>query len=217
MCAVIQRGILGGFKNKIGNVVGSSWKGIATMRALPLSVANPKTAGQVTQRSYFTQATQLGSMVLVSIIKSMWDRFAQKQSGFNAFVSTNVKIIRANGGFAGANLVFSKGVVTPVLQQPAIYDISQGTLTVPFLPNLVGDALASDVVRCVLVGTNQVTGELGFVYNFIDVRSRTDSPMLNLVNMDLFANMTLRVYLTIQRQDGSKVGDSTSGIVNSQP
>ncbi len=38
---IIKRGILGGFSNKVANVVGSSWKGINTMRALPLSVANP--------------------------------------------------------------------------------------------------------------------------------------------------------------------------------
>ena len=46
----IKRGILGGFKNKVGSVIGSSWKGIDTMRSMPLSVANPNTAKQKTVR-----------------------------------------------------------------------------------------------------------------------------------------------------------------------
>jgi hypothetical protein len=50
----IKQGILGGFKGKVGTVIGSSWNGIAYMRGLAQSVKNPKTAGQtdVTPRSW---------------------------------------------------------------------------------------------------------------------------------------------------------------------
>ena len=46
---ILKQGILGGFSGKVANVVGTSWKGIAVIKAMPLSVANPKTAGQVAQ------------------------------------------------------------------------------------------------------------------------------------------------------------------------
>ena len=50
----ISQGVLGGFSGKIGNVVGGSWKGIDYMRIKPASVANPRTAAQVDQRSKFS-------------------------------------------------------------------------------------------------------------------------------------------------------------------
>ena len=49
----IKQGILGGFKGKVGTVIGASWNGIAYMRGLAQSVKNPKTAAQLQQRAYF--------------------------------------------------------------------------------------------------------------------------------------------------------------------
>jgi hypothetical protein len=47
----IKQGILGGFSGKVGTVIGASWKGINYMRSIPQHVKNPRTAGQVSQRS----------------------------------------------------------------------------------------------------------------------------------------------------------------------
>ena len=55
----IKQGILGGFKGKVGTVIGSSWNGIAYMRGLAQSVKNPKTAGQQTQRGFFREVMDL--------------------------------------------------------------------------------------------------------------------------------------------------------------
>lgn len=49
----INQGILGGFSGKVGTVVGSFWKGKATMRAMPGHVANPRTAAQQAVRARF--------------------------------------------------------------------------------------------------------------------------------------------------------------------
>ena len=43
----IKQGILGGFKGKVGTVIGASWNGIAYMRGLAQSVKNPKTEEQL--------------------------------------------------------------------------------------------------------------------------------------------------------------------------
>lgn len=85
----IKQGILGGFSGKVANVVGSSWKGIAVMKSLPLSVANPKTAKQILQRRRFSILVSMAADILTSVVKPLWDRFAQKMSGFNDFVSKN--------------------------------------------------------------------------------------------------------------------------------
>lgn len=50
----IKKGILGGFSGKVGNVVGASWRGIEYIRSLPANVFNPRTEGQVKQRTKFS-------------------------------------------------------------------------------------------------------------------------------------------------------------------
>lgn len=86
----IPQGILGGVSGKVGGVVGSSWKGINVIKTKPLSVSNPKTAGQVAQRSAFSEVVSVATDNLAIICKPLWDRFASKQSGYNAFVQKNI-------------------------------------------------------------------------------------------------------------------------------
>jgi hypothetical protein len=86
----IPQGILGGVSGKVGGVVGSSWKGINVIKTKPLSVSNPKTAGQVAQRSAFSEVVGIATENLAVICKPLWDRFASKQSGYNAFVQKNI-------------------------------------------------------------------------------------------------------------------------------
>lgn len=106
---VIKRGILGGFSGKVANVVGSSWKGIATMRALPLSVANPNTQAQQKVRSRFSHLAHLGSELLASIIKPMWDRHAQHMSGYNAFIQANKFAFTKENDFVPADFIIARG------------------------------------------------------------------------------------------------------------
>lgn len=98
--AVLKQGILGGFSGKIGNIVGSSWKGIAVMKTKPLSVANPQTAGQVTQREYFSDVVFAAKQILAGTIKPLWDRFAVRMSGYNSFVKENISKIKPSSDLA---------------------------------------------------------------------------------------------------------------------
>ena len=71
----IKQGILGGFKGKVGTVIGSSWNGIAYMRGQAQSVKNPKTAAQMQQRNFFKDlqslASQLSDEQLLSLFPSV--------------------------------------------------------------------------------------------------------------------------------------------------
>ena len=113
---VIKRGILGGFSNKVANVVGSSWKGINTMRALPLSVANPRTAAQVTNRNSFTYFSKLGSDVLSTIVQPLLNRDAKYMSGYNKFIKLNKEAYDL-GGLEGwkQNPVIADGVLSSTI------------------------------------------------------------------------------------------------------
>lgn len=100
---IIKQGILGGFSNKVGSVVGSSWKGIAVMRSLPISVANPRTAAQVSQREEFAQTAKIASSMLAEVVQPCWNRNAKRMSGYNAFVKYNEKFANPSYFIAALN------------------------------------------------------------------------------------------------------------------
>jgi hypothetical protein len=82
----IKKGILGGFSGKVGTVVGGSWKGISYMRSLPQSVKNPRTVGQVSQRSKFALTLNL-LKPMTTFLRTGWKLYAHRQSPFNAAMS----------------------------------------------------------------------------------------------------------------------------------
>ncbi|NLH78436.1 MAG: hypothetical protein GX465_15505 [Acidobacteria bacterium] len=94
---VIKQGILGGFSGKVANVVGTSWKGIAVMKALPLSVANPRTAAQVAQRTKMSACVAMLQPILSQVIKPLNDRFAGKMSGFNYALQASISAFSNDG------------------------------------------------------------------------------------------------------------------------
>ncbi len=55
----IKQGILGGFRGKVGTVIGASWNGISYMRGLAQSHKNPQTEAQLKQRSFFKEVQDL--------------------------------------------------------------------------------------------------------------------------------------------------------------
>lgn len=95
----ISRGILGGFSGSVANVVGSSWKGIAVMKSKPLSVANPRTVGQVGQRTKMTKLVALSKQCISAFIRPIWNKGAVKMSGYNAFIMNNMGAFTTAGVF----------------------------------------------------------------------------------------------------------------------
>jgi len=82
----IKKGILGGFSGKVGTVVGGSWKGISYMRSLPQKVKNPRTVGQVSQRSKFA-LTMYYLKPMTAFLRTGWKLYAHRQSPINAAMS----------------------------------------------------------------------------------------------------------------------------------
>jgi len=116
---IIKRGILGGFSGRIGNVVGSSWKGLAVVKSLPLSVANPRTTAQTTQRSKFSNCVDFASLLLTDIIKPLWDRNAVHMSGFNAFCKANIALMPEGAAPDLTGLIISEGPLGEIPSQTA--------------------------------------------------------------------------------------------------
>ena len=136
---VIKRGILGGFAGRVANVVGSSWKGIAYMKSLPLSVANPNTAGHQTQRGAFSECVAFAKDILVPVVKPMWDRFAQQMSGYNAFVQANIGAFATAGLTTPNDLKISEGIIGAEAISVLTVADSDATVTVEWIDGTGSD------------------------------------------------------------------------------
>ena len=82
----IKQGILGGFKGKVGTVIGSSWNGIAYMKGLPQSIKNPKTAAQQAQRALFKEVQDLVGQLSHEQLLFLFPNSAKGMSRRNAMV-----------------------------------------------------------------------------------------------------------------------------------
>ena len=82
----IKQGILGGFKGKVGTVIGASWNGIAYMRGLPQSIKNPKTAAQQAQRDFFREVQDLVGQLSYEQLVFLFPESVQGMSRRNLLV-----------------------------------------------------------------------------------------------------------------------------------
>lgn len=115
--AIINGGIFGVVTKSVGDTTFSTWKGINVAKRKATKVANPQTTGQVNQRTKFKAVVELASVLNSAIIKPLWDRFAKRQSGNNAFVAANIEVFNDSGVFTNrADLIISKGKMsaTPI-------------------------------------------------------------------------------------------------------
>ena len=82
----IKQGILGGFKGKVGTVIGSSWNGIAYMRGLPQSQKDPKTTAQLSQRSFFREIQRLVGQLSAEQLASLYPSITTGKTRRNMLV-----------------------------------------------------------------------------------------------------------------------------------
>jgi hypothetical protein len=88
--AIVQNPITGRTKKTFGTAVFSKQWGKNTMRAKALEVKNPRTEGQVKQRTKFSTTVTLVRQV-IPLINEVYARSLKKMSPFNKITSINVK------------------------------------------------------------------------------------------------------------------------------
>ena len=81
---------LGKFRQSIGGVTFSNFKGINVAKAKPTSVSNPKTAAQLKQRAAMAFMVAMSRPINTSL-RLFWSKLAIKMSQYNAFVKENLK------------------------------------------------------------------------------------------------------------------------------
>lgn len=201
---VIKQGILGGFSNKVAGLVGTSWKGIAVIKAMPLSVANPRTAGQVEQRSNFGSVVAVAVLLLASIIKPLWDRFASKMSGYNAFVSANVDKFTAGVFTTFATFAISKGKMSNTAISSVTAINNDDSIDVNWSDDSgSGYKLATDEAYVVIYNATQDNWGFG-----ADGSQRSSESSTFTMPTPVITGNVLHCYLAFRRADGTIVSDT---------
>lgn len=207
--ARLTQGILGGVLGKVGNVVGSSWKGIPVIKAMPLSVANPRTALQVAQRTKMTYCVDYGLNILTRIIKPLNDRFAQKASGWNDYVRRNIHLFSGISPSPAKDLVISVGKMeAPILTASRQAGGGDPAVMVSWTSPSDPYSLPEDLVYCFIYQAS--SGSWLFPQSW-QTRSTTGYSF-NASN-DFDIEEPFEVYAAFRRADGTVV--SNTGYVHS--
>ena len=212
---IIKRGILGGVSNKIGNVVGSSWKGIATLRSLPLSVANPNTLAQRTNRNSFSIMSKLGSEVLATVCQPLWNRDAKQMSGFNAYVMYNKRAFDANPLEWVLNPIMSKGSLSADLTNAELSANGHSIITT-YSTSLQNPQDADDDIAYVQVihQNNSDPAKPIFAAKAFSFGARRSSGTVMVPkSSDVNAGDKLIVSLSFKSADGREVATSSSQVI----
>jgi len=200
----IKKGVLGGFSGKVGNVVGSSWKGIDYIRSLAASVKNPRTEGQMAQRTKFSVVMEF-LRPIIPYLNVGFKPYANRQSGYNAAMSYNV-----NNAVAGtfpditvdyARVLVSKGSLLGA--ENATATAAAGKITFTWTDNSgVNDAKATDLAMP--LAYNTIKGQAIFKTNGAERSAGTDV----LTVPDSWLDDEVELYLGFVSKDGSLVATS---------
>ena len=208
---VIKQGILGGFQNKVGAVIGSNWKGIATMRSRPISVANPRTGKQVAVRSEFSTLVKMASALNATLIRPYWSRFAQKKTGANAFISANYGKMTGNITQIPDRMILSQGKLDGLADYAVTFAGADYVLTwTPGTLGVYGAATDKVSVFC-LVGTSDEAGRNSVEYKYMGETTRA-AGTFNIDPGDFAPEIEdasdVRFVVCVSRLDGTMVSNS---------
>lgn len=200
----ISQGILGGFRGKVGNVIGGNWKGIDYMRVKPASVANPQTEGQMDQRSRFNTVLKF-LQPMKEVVKIGFKNYAVKMSEFNSAMSYTLKNA-LTGDYPDftidyAAALLAKGTLLTALNGAAESNVANSiAFTWTDNSNDV-DALATDIA--IVVAYNPAKDEASYLVS----GTRADGN-LTLLLPERFTGDEVQCYLAFKAAAGTKVSNS---------
>jgi hypothetical protein len=197
---IIRQGILGGFSGKVANVVGSSWKGIAIVKSLPLSVANPRTAAQVGQREKMASCVEALKPILSEVIKPLNDRFAGQMSGYNYSLQESIKAFNASGTFVNpANFRISRASNKGTLIDATAAEAKINKLRCSYA-NEAGQGFALATDKAYLAARNRENGD--WAISTSTIRS-SGSAVVEFADGSVETGDTIDLYLAFLRADGT--------------
>lgn len=202
----ISQGILGGISGKVGNVIGGSWKGIDYLRIKPSSVANPRTEGQVDQRSKFSTVLRF-LQPMTDFLRVGFKLYANKMTQFNAAMSYNL-----NNSITGAYPNFMIDYSKALISRGNLTGVANGAATSPSAGNVdvtwtdnSGSGSAQTTDQALIVLLNTTRGESVFT---------TAGPLRSAGSATIavpseYSGEDVEVFIGFVSENGKKVANST--------
>lgn len=202
----ISQGVLGGFSGKVGNVVGGTWKGIDYMRIKPANVTNPRTEGQVDQRSKFSTVLRF-LQPMTDFLRVGFKLYANKMTQFNAAMSYNL-----NNAITGAYPNFMVDYASALVTRGNLSGAANGAASSPSAGDVQitwddnsgsGSAQATDKALIVLLNTTRQEAVFTIAGPARSAGTETISVPSEYTGEDV------EVFLGFISEDGSKVANSS--------
>lgn len=201
----IAQGVLGGFSGKVGNIVGGTWKGIDYMRIKPANVSNPKTQGQLDQRSKFSTVLKF-LQPLTDFLKVGFKLYAIKMTQFNSAMSYNLNNA-ITGTYPNFTIDYTKALVSRGslvgAAGAAAASSSAGVVEFTWSDNSgSGNVLGTD--KALLVVYNATKGYA--VYDTAGASRATQAQ--NLTVPSDFSGDSVEAFIGFVSEDGKEVANS---------
>ncbi len=195
--ASYKQGILGAFSGKLGNVIGTFWKGISVMRVVPANITNPNTLAQQAQRAKFKLITQFVA-ANAKFFKLGFGAMTARMTEYNAAIKANFSSIIGSYPTLSVdpkNLVTSKGEL-PSLDGFAGVSTEPATIDITWDDNSgIQGAAATDKIS--MAAFDEATGEA--VYALQSADRISESATFNLPAS--WTGKTVTVYAYLTRED----------------
>lgn len=204
--ATFNKGILGGFSGKVGNVIGGSWNGIDYMRSKPNNVKDPKTEAQLTQRQKFALVTSFLKKIK-PVINAGYKPLTKQMTSVNSAMSYNIKNA-VSGNYPDLELDFESVLVARGDLIPAINASAESSapaeISFSWTDNSgVGSAKEDDQALILVYSTDKDRGI--FV---TDSGPTRDEETYTLTLPGNYEGDTVEAYLAFVSADGEETSDS---------
>tara|TARA_R110002049_G_scaffold11341_1_gene53620 strand:+ start:517 stop:1158 length:642 start_codon:yes stop_codon:yes gene_type:complete len=204
--ATFEKGILGGFSGKVGNVVGSRWRGKNVMRSLPQRGNYTATAKQEEQRLKFK--TVIGFLnPIVDILNSYFGNPQGDKSRANIATSYHLKnaVVSTPAGTVMdyAKVLISKGDLRGI-DGGTITAAAAQTLNLSWQDNSgQGKATATDALMVVVYAP-----DLNLFYNNVAVATR-DATTATITLPNFMASFQVEVWASFSKPETNFAAIST--------
>lgn len=209
--STIKQGILGGFNGRVGNVIGSTWKGKSIMKIRPASVFNPNTERQQQQRAKFGMVGRF-NQAHRNLIRIGFRAYTKNMTAANAAMSYNLTNA-ITGTFPDLSIDYKKvmlsmGTLANVSGVSALSEAAASVTLNWTSNNQSGNASASD--QLIAAFYDEATGEVVYYLGFAS--RQEESAILSLPSD--WSGRTAEVFLFLVSLEGNGLSANRESVSN---
>ena len=200
----INKGILGGFSGKVGNVVGGTWKGIDYMRSKSNRRNFIPTQPQLEQQLKFALAIRF-VQTMSGLVEISFRNFAVRKTGINSAVSYTLRNAIA-GVYPVYTIQYPDALVSrgdlPNVLAPAVTS-GAGSIVTWSWTNNSGVGIAKPTDKAILVAYCPATNQCIYTTGSASRSAITDS-----LNLAAFTRQDVHTWIGFISEDGQNVASS---------